>query len=355
MKKLGLLGLLLISTTVFADAELPKADIAGAKDSPLLGRFSGSFVVSYTKKDFDELKLPLSPLKQVADTSKRDRHNNLVFEPEESKKVEGQRTRLVYFLPENVSPLQAVRNYQNEVAGKGGKTLFECKDAECGGDPARSSDGGGGEQSVAMYLWPEDNIKDKPFTNGNCAQTQRISEQRYAVLDLPKQNAVVSVLAYNGKGGSYCKVFTDRTVVVVDVIAQKAMEQKMVTIKAEEMQQAINDSGRVALYGIYFDTAKADVKPESKETLDQIARLLTGNPSLKLLVVGHTDNVGEFGSNMDLSKRRSESVIAALAGQYKIDRKRLTSVGVSFASPVATNATDAGRAKNRRVELVPNN
>ena len=73
------------------------------------------------------------------------------------------------------------------------------------------------------------------------------------------------------------------------------------------------------------------------------------------MVVGHTDNVGEFASNMDLSKRRSESVITALANQYKIDRKRLSSVGVSFASPIASNDSNEGRAKNRRVELVPNN
>jgi len=57
---------------------------------------------------------------------------------------------------------------------------------------------------------------------------------------------------------------------------------------------------------------------------------------------------------MDLSKRRADAVIAALAGQYKVDRKRLTPVGVSFASPVAANTSEEGRAKNRRVELVPN-
>jgi outer membrane protein OmpA-like peptidoglycan-associated protein len=111
----------------------------------------------------------------------------------------------------------------------------------------------------------------------------------------------------------------------------------------------------VALYGLYFDSGKADVKPESKDTLDQIAKLLTSSPALKLLVVGHTDNVGEFASNMDLSRRRADAVIGALAAQYKVDRKRLTPVGVSFASPVAPNSSDDGKAKNRRVELVPNN
>jgi flagellar motor protein MotB len=345
---------LLFAINALADATAPKADLPGAKDSPLVGRFAGSFIVSYDVKEFDELKLPLAPLKPVADKGRRDAHNNIVFEPGQSKALEGRHTHLVYLLPENVAPLQAVRNYQNEIAGKGGKTLFECKNEECGGDPGRASDGGGGEQSVAMYLRPEEGIKDKAFTNGHCAQTQRISEQRYATFEQPKNNAFVSVLAYVGKGGSYCKVFENRTVVVVDLLELKAMEQKMVTVKAEEMAQAISASGRVALYGLYFDTGKADVKPESKDTLDQIAKLLASSQTLKLLVVGHTDNVGEFGSNMDLSKRRADAVISALAGQYKVDRKRLTPVGVSFASPIAPNTSEEGKAKNRRVELVPN-
>lgn len=110
----------------------------------------------------------------------------------------------------------------------------------------------------------------------------------------------------------------------------------------------------MALYGLYFDTAKADVKPESKDTLEQMARLLKNASSSKLLVVGHTDDVGEFSGNMELSKRRAEAVVAALVNQYKVDRKRLTPVGVSFASPMASNDTEEGKAKNRRVELVPN-
>jgi outer membrane protein OmpA-like peptidoglycan-associated protein len=291
----------------------------------------------------------------LADKAKRDQHNNSVFEPSQSKPLEGRRTHLVYLLPENVSPLQAVRNYQNAVVGLGGKTLFECKSPECGGDPGRSSEGGGGDQSLPMTLWPEANIKDKHFSNGHCAQTMRTSEQRYAALELPKSNSFVSVLAYSGKDDLYCKAFNNRTIVVADVLEVKAMQQKMVTVKAEEMSQAINANGRVALYGLYFDTAKADVKPESRDTLEQIAKLLAGAPALRLLVVGHTDNVGEFGANTDLSKRRADAVVAALAGQYKVERKRLTPVGVSFASPVAANTSEEGRAKNRRVELVPNN
>ena len=356
MKRFGLaLVCLLLAGAALADATIPKADIPGAKDSPLIGRFAGSFIVSQDNRDFDELKLPLGPLKPVADKSKRDAHNNMVFEPTQSKTLEGKRSHIVYLLPANVSPLQAVRNYQNDATAKGGKTLFECKSPDCGGDGTRSSEGGGGDQSLAMILTPANRIKDKAFTNGSCAQTSRTGEQRYAALELPTSNAFISVLAYTLDGGTYCKAFENRTIVVVDVLELKAMEQKMVTVKAEEMAQSITTNGRVALYGLYFDSGKADVKPESKDTLEQIARLLAGTPTLKLLVVGHTDNVGEFASNTDLSKRRADAVINVLATQYKADRKRLTPVGVSFASPIAPNTSEDGKAKNRRVELVPNN
>lgn len=351
MKKMLALLLLCLSGPVMADATIPKTDIAKAKDSPLIGRFAGSFIVSYEFKDYDEMSLVLGPLKVNPD--KRDENNNDVVEPTQVRRLEGRRTRLVYLVPGNTSPLQVVRNYQNEVAGKAGKTLYECKAPECGGDASRSYDGGGGVQSLGMYVWSPSRIKEANFTNGWCAQTMLTSEQRYAAMELPKNNAFVSIHAYSVKNNVYCDAFDGRTIAVVDVLELKPMAQKMVTIKAEEMAREINAGGRVALYGLHFDSGKADLKPESKETLDQIARLLTSSPAMKLLVVGHTDNMGGFAGNLDLSRRRAEAVINALASQYKVDRKRLTPFGVSFASPVATNSTEEGKAKNRRVELVP--
>lgn len=139
--------------------------------------------------------------------------------------------------------------------------------------------------------------------------------------------------------------------VQVDIIEAKPMQQKMVTVSAGEMEKQISDTGRVALYGILFDFNKADVKPASEPTLAEIAKLMQENPALRILVVGHTDQVGSFESNKTLSQKRAESVIAALTGK-KVDAKRMFPVGVSFAAPVATNATEEGRAKNRRVELV---
>ena len=354
MRKLLIVIMMLLTSAAngLADASIPTADVQGSRDNPLIGRYKGSLIVSYDHMDFDEFRLPLSKLEKVE--GKKDNHNNYYFEPKEKKVLEAEHTRLVYLMPENVSPLEVVRNYQEEIKNKGGEILYECAEQECGGDPSRGSEGGGGRMSLAMYLRPNERIKDPLFSNGRCAQATYIDGQRYTVGLLSETGAHVSVLAYTVKASSSCRAFYGRTVAVVDIVEPKQREQKMVTVKAEEMAQKISTRGSIALYGIYFDFNKADIKSESQPTLEQIARLLHGDPELKLLVVGHTDNVGSLSFNMDLSQRRANAVVDALAGRHDIDRNRLTAVGVAFACPVASNKSDEGRAKNRRVELVEN-
>ena len=112
------------------------------------------------------------------------------------------------------------------------------------------------------------------------------------------------------------------------------------------------DTGKAAVYGIYFDTGKAEIKPESEPALKEIAKLLQADPKLKLYVVGHTDNSGGLDYNMKLSKDRADAVVKALTGKYGIAASRLSAFGVGPLAPVASNQTEEGRAKNRRVELV---
>jgi outer membrane protein OmpA-like peptidoglycan-associated protein len=118
------------------------------------------------------------------------------------------------------------------------------------------------------------------------------------------------------------------------------------------MSKAIAADGHVALYGIHFDTGKAEVKPESTAALKEIATLLQREPALKLLVVGHTDSTGDYAANLGLSDRRAAAVIAALTTSHGVAPTRLKAAGAGMMAPVAPNETDAGRAKNRRVELV---
>ena len=138
----------------------------------------------------------------------------------------------------------------------------------------------------------------------------------------------------------------------VDVLETKAMNNRMVVVKADEMQTQIDKAGRVALYGILFDFNKTEVKSESDATLQEIGKLLAADAALKLLVVGHTDNVGTFEFNRDLSNRRAAAVVEALVKRFHVAPERLLPFGCSCASPAAPNSTEDGRAKNRRVELV---
>ncbi|PYG34370.1 DUF1214 domain-containing protein [Pelagimonas varians] len=121
---------------------------------------------------------------------------------------------------------------------------------------------------------------------------------------------------------------------------------------AEDITLRITVDGRVAVYGVQFDTGSTSILPGSEGTLSAIAEMMKELPDLKVAVVGHTDNVGGYDTNLDLSKRRADAVVADLINTYGIDSLRLFAAGASFLAPIASNETDDGRALNRRVELV---
>ena len=135
------------------------------------------------------------------------------------------------------------------------------------------------------------------------------------------------------------------------IVEKQAMEQYVVA-DATALGSDIKSTGHVAVYGINFDTNKAAVKPDSKPALDEIGKLLKQDPALKLKVVGHTDMVGSLDANMALSRARAEAVVQVLVSQYGIAATRLAGYGVGPLAPVASNDTEDGRARNRRVELV---
>lgn len=136
------------------------------------------------------------------------------------------------------------------------------------------------------------------------------------------------------------------------VIVEKQLMAQQVTANAEAFRNDIRATGHAAVYGIHFDTARADIKPESTPALAEVAKMLAADAALKVYVVGHTDNAGTFDANMKLSQARAQSVVQALATQHGIDAARLKAVGVGPVAPVQSNDSEAGRAKNRRVELV---
>jgi outer membrane protein OmpA-like peptidoglycan-associated protein len=138
------------------------------------------------------------------------------------------------------------------------------------------------------------------------------------------------------------------TLLIVEV---QKMQQDVVA-NADALKGGLADSGHVEVPGIFFDTAKSDIKPESGPAIDEIAKLLTNNPALKVGIVGHTDMVGDATANLKLSQARAQSVITDLVSKHGIAAARLVAFGAGPWAPVASNKTDDGRARNRRVELV---
>lgn len=137
----------------------------------------------------------------------------------------------------------------------------------------------------------------------------------------------------------------------IKIIERKGMQQE-VEANADFMRLGLKENGKVALYGILFDTGKSSLRPESAGALQEVAKLLNADKSLVVFVVGHTDNVGDYQMNLVLSGQRSAAVIKELTSKYAVSPSQLISFGAGPTSPVATNETDAGRQLNRRVELV---
>lgn len=332
-----------------ADTMVPGKDVAGLKDPVGLPRFAGSVLYLREDVDYDELKLPASiPIYVDADDKKKLTAKNMVT-------ASGTRARMMYVAPTGRSSLEVIRNYQTLLGGKGYKTLFECAGDDCGPSIDSIATANGGYEYLLNFLFPASQLNWTDAAAPSCATGHFMTNVRYALLRNDSSGEVIAMVVQNpGDSSVYCDQGSWKQHVNVSVVyvKPKAMEQNMVTLKSSDMSKTISETGRVALYGILFDTNKIELKPESLATIAEIAKLLVAEPKRRLIVVGHTDTVGSFDSNRDLSQRRAQAVVSTLIAQYKIDAKRLLAFGASFSSPTASNDDEAGRAKNRRVELV---
>jgi outer membrane protein OmpA-like peptidoglycan-associated protein len=290
-----LASLLILSSQQVAAVELD--------DHPLITRYPESVLSKKDVKDFDEYKLIVG----LGDEGEL-----------QSKALQGKVTRLNYYSPTGRSILEIFKNYEDALQGVGAEMLFQCAKEECG--PA-----------YAASAWNR--------MNGITAKSG--SDCQYLAAQLTSENSEVYVAIMVGKRRHQ-----------IDLVEIKAMETGLVQVDAAAMAGSIDRLGYVSLYGIYFDTGKSELKSESKPTLQEIADLLATHQDWKLYVVGHTDNVGALDFNLQLARERAAAVVKALVEEHGVDRARLEPHGVGPLVPRATNASDTGRGKNRRVELV---
>lgn len=215
----------------------------------------------------------------------------------EEKRVEGRKWELRYELKEGrraPSALEVIRNYQNAFKKAGGSVLYTHGD-------------------------------------GDITTLQR---------RLPSGADLWVHVHWTNHGGT----------ILINAVETAAMKQSL-EFTAAQMGEALRSKGRIALRGILFDTGKWAIKPESQELLAEVASLLDSDPALSLVIEGHTDSEGGAAHNLKLSQRRAAAVSGLLVSRG-IAPERLAGAGFGDTKPVADNATDSGRAKNRRVELV---
>lgn len=329
--KLTIIFAALMATLVFGTECSWAADIKGSHDHPLIGRFAGSVIIGYSYKKFDEYLLPEGKVVRRKDGRE-------VYE--KSRTIEGKVTRILYVAPKTASVVEVFRNYMRALKKKGFKVLYTCKSTP--------------EYACGAAMTGQPNFQPMLAPQAYDFPDQEVGKSRYASLKKsdPKGDVYVSLLVYN----YIFSLNPDRyqhPMVQLDVIEAEPLDDSQIKVLgAKELSSAIAEEGHVALHGIYFDTDSAVLKPESRPALEEIAKLMRQEHDLKLFVVGHTDNTGTFAHNMELSRKRAESVMRALIDDYGVAADRLSAYGVGPLAPVASNATEEGRAMNRRVELV---
>lgn len=297
-------------TMAMGPARAEPGDVKGSSDYPGIGRFAGSVISGYKVKDFDAARIQAAPFVNGAAKDQRD--------------IEGKVYQIAYRTDAGPSIVEVFRNFKNAASKAGYATLLECETDVCGGIPFA--------EKVDTLPLPAMWLDGFNF--------RYLSAHKPATADSSESFFSVAVSENNSQ------IYAQVIVVEVD-----AMDDKM--IDAAAMAKGLADAGHIALYGIYFDTGKAIIKPTSRPTLVEIAALLNGDPSLKTVyIVGHTDSQGSYDMNMDLSRRRAEAIAAELAASFGVAPGRLKTAGIGFLSPVGSNATEAGRALNRRTELV---
>lgn len=275
------------------------APIANAQDEghPLIKGFEGSVILKNEVKEFDEQQLVLGKVQEDGSI--------------ETVMLEGKVTKIDYQDPPDRSSLERIRNYEQALKKAGFEIKFMCSKEECGHEI--------GIETIGYY-----------------------PPERYLTAFQKRKEGNVWIGVFV-PAGPWSKII---------VVEEKPMEIDMVKVTADILKENIIKDGHMAVYGIYFDTGKSDIKPESDETIKEIAALLKTNASLQVYIVGHTDNVGMLKDNMELSQKRAEAVVNELITKYKIPLANLQAEGVGPLAPVATNDTKEGKELNRRVDIV---
>ncbi|MCU0800349.1 MAG: DUF4892 domain-containing protein [Rhodobacteraceae bacterium] len=299
--------------------------IEGFGDIAGLPVYQGACLFGAADAGFAAFALPIGPMKAGA--------------PAEVLPLEGQAQRRLYVAPAGVSAFDLFSNYRNALTDAGYQTLFECVARACGSNNALL-----GKQVI---YGPDRKLENLGQASEFALYIQ--DDEHFLAAVSPDGARHVAVYVAQNQEGAITGQAAGRAAVHIDVITADQLQDNM--IDAAAMAKGITEDGRIALDNVYFDFGTATLTPEAAPALAEMVKLMGDNPALKVYIVGHTDWVGDAGANQTLSTRRAQAVVDALVAAG-VDGARLGAAGMGMFAPRASNATDAGRALNRRVELV---
>ncbi|MFA7494996.1 MAG: OmpA family protein [Acidithiobacillus sp.] len=291
-------------------------------DLPFLGRYPGSVIDNYKSAHYDEMTIPLGPLGK----------NGLT----RAETLEGQITYIKYKVPQDRSPLEVIRNYQQALQQAGFHILWQCANHAC-----RTNN----DAALNTALWRNaatgftGGVENFLFDNGRMLTAEHRSSDGIRTLVFINDNTLfghsqdASVYAIQTKPMQNARIHSNSE-----------------SLTTESMLTALNDQGRFAMH-LPFDFNQAALSPDAQTTLVSLIRLLKQHPTLRIRLEGHTDQVGSASYNQKLSLNRATAVKKALMAQG-IASQRLDVVGYGDTRPLASNTTEIGRAQNRRVEVV---
>jgi OOP family OmpA-OmpF porin len=323
-------------TTALILAAILAATIAGGADIPALaqeppetrpaldiGAPEGAVFTAHSDRPFDRYALPADPYAPGAPGF---------------REVQGRVIWSGFRLDtDGISTAEVMAGYRTRLAALGLQPILDCATAACGGFDFRFA--------VQLLPPPAMLIDTADFAQLSASRVNEDGTETFVSVLVSRLLGAVhiqTVMVASGEPG---------LMILPSPEPGAAAQPAILDQDEQSLLDRLTEFGHVPVHGLIFETGGAELSEGSAPALETLARMLSGNPDLAVVIVGHSDNQGALDANIALSKHRSEAVRAALV-QRGVDAGRLDAHGVGYLAPVLTNATEAGRAQNRRVELV---
>jgi len=312
---------LMFSINIFAQKPLPQKDKVGSKDYVGISRYKNAIIHEYNTINYTDFYFGLAePVRK-----------NFLGHGTFFKKyieVNGKLMNIEYLISSDKGVLKVYENYKNALTIAGYTILYT-------------------EHNKNSCFYRED------FFGGDAGPISKVNKNTYGVecdkdyyymvAKGVRDSLDVYVSLYVGTGGGF---------VIVNQSVVETVPLELGLVNADNIAQNIEFTGHSIFYDIHFTTGSAEIDTKSDKQINEIAQYLKIHLDKKYYLVGHTDNIGDFASNMSLSENRAKAIMNELITKYGVNAGQLKAYGVANLSPVTSNSTDKGKARNRRVEIV---